>query len=387
MDTLPSPGNEAAAHGARVATHVHDLIAREGGAIGFDAYMDAVLYAPGLGYYSAGATKLGPDGDFTTAPEISPLFSRCLAHQWVQLHQVGLKDVLEVGAGSGRLAADFLVEAAAQGALPARYCILEVSAELRQRQRETLEALVPTFVERVVWLDKLPDAFDGLMLANEVLDALPVTRFRRGAGGVEELTVVADGNRFNWSARSATDNLAAALEDIERTLGSRLPEGFVSDVSLRAAPWVGALSATLQRGAILLIDYGMTRVEYYAPERDGGTLRCHYRHRAHDDPFVWPGLQDITAQVDFSAVAKAGVDAGLDLAGYTTQAHLLMGCGIEALMSEPVADERSQWIRAQQAQRLMLPGEMGERFKAIGFARGLDFPLRAFSVRDFSDRL
>lgn len=387
METLPPPGDEAAAHGDRVATLVHELIEKQGGAIGFDVYMDAVLYAPGLGYYSAGATKLGADGDFTTAPETSSLFSRCLAHQWAQLHVSGISEVLELGAGSGRLAADFLVESAAQGVLPSRYCILEVSAELRQRQRETLEALVPTFIDRVMWLDELPEAFEGLMLANEVLDALPVTRFRRRTDGVEEMTVIADGGRFGWNTRAAPEPLVVAVEAIEQALGERLPASFVSEVNLRVAPWIAALAAALHRGAVLLVDYGMSRAEYYASDRNGGTLRCHYRHRAHDDPFVWPGLQDITAQVDFTAVAAAGVSAGLNLAGYTTQAHMLVGCGIETLMSEPVADERSLWIRAQQAQRLMLPGEMGERFKAIGFTRGIDVPLCAFSIRDFSDRL
>lgn len=349
--------------------------------------MDTALYAPGLGYYSAGAQKLGPDGDFTTAPEVSPLFGRCLARQWAQLHEAGLQQVLELGAGSGRLAADFLVESSKLGVLPARYCILEVSAELRQRQQSLLEALVPTFIERIDWLDTVPQAFAGLVLANEVLDALPVTRFRRTGEAVEELTVVTADARFAWGNRVAPPALADAVIAVEHALGRQLHDGFVSDVNLRVGPWLASLAEALQRGAILLTDYGMTRAEYYAPERDGGTLRCHYRHRAHDDPFVWPGLQDITAQVDFSAVAEAGVAAGLALAGYTTQAHLMVGCGIDELLAEPVADERSQWIRSQQAQRLMLPGEMGERFKAIGFTRGLEPSLRAFSVRDFSDRL
>lgn len=387
MDTLPPPGDEAAAHGARVAAHLQDLLAAHGGVIGFDAFMEAALYAPGLGYYSAGAEKLGSDGDFITAPETSPLFGRCLARQWAQLQDAGLEQVFELGAGSGRLAADFLIESSKLDVLPTRYCILEVSAELRQRQQALLEALVPTFVERVEWLDALPSAFEGMVLANEVLDALPVSRFRRNGDRVEELTVVESGGRFGWGARDASQPLADAIRAIEGALGHRLHDGFVSEVNLRVAPWLASLGAPLQRGAMLLIDYGMTRPEYYTSERDGGTLRCHYRHRAHDDPFVWPGLQDITAQVDFSAVAEAGVAAGLDLAGYTTQAHLLVGCGIDELLAEPVADERSHWIRSQQAQRLMLPGEMGERFKAIGFTRGLDLPLRAFSVRDFADRL
>jgi SAM-dependent MidA family methyltransferase len=387
MQSLPQPGPDAEAHGARVIEHLDRLIDTAGGALPFVDYMDAVLYAPGLGYYSAGAHKFGAAGDFVTAPEVSPLFGRCIARQYAQVHGEGLDAVLEIGAGSGRLAADLLLETAAMGIAPRRYAILEVSADLRKRQRETLEALAPGFVDRVQWLEALPDAFDGFVLANEVLDALPVHRFRRTASGVEELTVVRGGQRFGWGARAAPAALREAVVALESELGHTLPDGFVSDINLRLAPWLASLAAMLQRGAMLFIDYGMSRAEYYAAERDGGTLRCHYRHHAHDDPFVWPGLQDLTAQVDFTAVAEAGLAAGLELAGYTTQAHMLIGCGLETLLAEPVTDERAMWVRSQQAQRLILPGEMGERFKAIGFTRGLDVPLCAFAVRDLRDRL
>lgn len=387
MSKLPQPEPAALEHGARVAEHLGRMLDEAGGAIPFVEYMDAALYAPGLGYYSAGSHKLGEGGDFVTAPEISPLFARCLAHQYAQLHAEGLNHILEIGAGSGRMAADLLVEAAAQGYLPERYSILEISADLRARQRDTLEALAPGLIDRIEWLDRLPEVFEGFVVANEVLDALPVHRFQRSDDGVLEAMVLRDGKRFGWSTRPADAVLADAVANIEQDLGRRLPAGFVSEVALRTQAWVGSLAAMLQRGAILLIDYGMTRSEYYTPERDGGTLRCHYRQHAHDDPFMWPGLQDITAQVDFTAVAEAGMSGGLELAGYTTQAHLLLGCGLERLLEEPLADERAGWVRSQQAQKLVLPGEMGERFKAIGFTCGMDIELAAFSFRDLRDRL
>ena len=381
---LPPPDADAAAHGARVAAHVAARIDAAGGAISFADYMDAVLYAPGLGYYSAGSRKLGADGDFVTAPEVSPLFARALAAQFAA---VGLGAVLELGAGSGRFAADALVELAQLDALPERYSILEVSAELRARQRATLEALAPALLDRVEWLEVLPTAFTGTVFANEVLDALPVERFRRTADGVEQLTVVRDGARFGWGGRPAPPALADAIARLEADLGTRLPPGFVSDLNLQLGPWLAAIARSLARGVVLFVDYGMPRREYYAPQRDGGTLRCHYRQRAHDDPFVWPGLQDLTAQVDFTAVAEAGVAAGLEFAGYTTQAHLLIGCGLTRLLDEPLTDARAGLLRAQQARRLVQPEEMGERFKSIAFTRGVEAPLAAFSARDLSDRL
>ncbi|MEX0900702.1 MAG: SAM-dependent methyltransferase [Gammaproteobacteria bacterium] len=385
---LPTPDSEAAAHGVRVAAHVGELIDTAGGAIPFADYMEAVLYAAGLGYYSAGSEKFGAAGDFVTAPELSPLFARALGSQFAALHRAhGLTQLLELGAGSGRFAADALVELARIDALPERYLMLEVSADLRARQRATLEALAPALLDRVEWLEALPAAFEGVVFANEVLDALPVERFRRTSAGVEQITVIRDGAAFGWGARAAPADLERAVAALEDDLGASLPSGYVSEINLRVGPWLAALSSALARGVMLFVDYGMSRREYYAADRDGGTLRCHYRHRAHDDPLVWPGLQDLTTQVEFTAVAEAGVAAGLGFAGYTTQAHLLIGCGLEALLAEPVPDDRARWLRAQQAQRLTMPAEMGERFKAIGFTRGVDAPLAAFAVRDLRDRL
>lgn len=382
---MPPPDADAAAHGARVAEHVARLVADHGGALPFSEYMDAVLYAPGLGYYSAGSHKLGEGGDFTTAPEISPLFGRCVAAQLADAGAGG-GSVLEVGAGSGRLAADALIELARIGESPARYLILELSADLRARQRATLEALAPAMLSRVEWLDVLPVAFSGTVFANEVLDALPVERFRRTAAGVDELVVAQDGSRFAWAARPAGAELERAVSAIEDEAG-RLPDGFESEVCLRLRAWLASFAAMLTEGTLLFIDYGMPRREYYSPARSGGTLRCHYRQRAHDDPFVWPGLQDITAQVDFTAVAAAGAEAGLDLAGYTTQAHFLIGCGLAGFIEEPLRDERARMLRSQQAAQLTMPDGMGERFKAIAFTRGTAAPLRGFSVRDLSGRL
>ncbi len=385
MHGLPPPDADSAEHGARVAAHIGGLIHAAGGALGFAEYMNAALYAPGLGYYSAGSRKFGEQGDFVTAPEISPLFARCIARQYAELDR--LDTVLEFGAGSGRFAADFLVECARLGVLPERYSILEVSAELRTRQRDTFEALASPLLDRIEWLDTLPGSFEGFVFANEVLDAVPVDRFRRTEDGVEELTVVRNGSSFAWGARPATPELTGAVAAIERDIEARLAPGHESEVCLRLPAWMGSLADSMTHGVALLVDYGMSRREYYSAERERGTLRCHYRQRAHDDPFVWPGLQDITAQVDFTAVAEAGTRAGLEFAGYTTQAHLLLGCGLDGLLAEPISDERTRVLRGQQAKRLTLPEEMGERFKAIGFSKDHDAPLAAFSVRDLSDRL
>lgn len=382
---MPPPDADAAAHGIRVAEYVTQRVADHGGTLPFSEYMDAVLYAPGLGYYSAGSHKLGRGGDFTTAPEVSPLFGRCVAAQLAEAGSAG-GEVLEVGAGSGRLAADALIELARTGALPARYSILELSADLRARQRATLEALAPAALPRLEWLDALPVAFNGIVFANEVLDALPVERFRRTATGVEQCVVVHEAGRFAWDFQPAGAELTRAVAAIEEEIG-RLPNGFESEVCLRLRPWLASLAEMLAGGTLLFIDYGMSRREYYSADRSKGTLRCHYWQRAHDDPFVWPGLQDITAQVDFTAVAEAGTAAGLELAGYTTQAHFLIGCGLAEFMEEPLPDERAAVLRSQQAARLTMPGEMGERFKVMAFTRGPVQPLRGFSVRDLSARL
>ncbi|HEY5790902.1 MAG TPA: SAM-dependent methyltransferase, partial [Gammaproteobacteria bacterium] len=331
---LPEPDADALAHSARLAALVRAEIARAGGALPFDRFMELALYAPGLGYYSAGARRFGSAGDFVTAPELSPLFGRCLAAQAAELlDAVGGGELLELGAGRGTLAADLLLELEALGALPARYLVLELSGSLRAEQRATLAARAPHLLPRVRWLDGPPAAgFRGLMFGNEVADALPVSRFRVTAGAVAEAHVSADGAGFGWAWQPAAAPLAARVAALLDEVGP-LPDGYTSELCLRLAPWLGDLAGRLARGALLLVDYGYPRREYYHPQRADGTLQCHYRQRAHADPLRLLGLQDLTAHVDFTAVAEAGVAAGLQLAGYTSQAWFLFGCGLERLLA------------------------------------------------------
>jgi SAM-dependent MidA family methyltransferase len=338
-----------------------------------------------LGYYVAGSRKFGAEGDFVTAPEISPLFGRALARQSAQVLAETGGDILEFGAGTGTMAADILLQLAADERLPAHYFILELSPELRARQHDTLSVRAPDLLERVQWLDGLPARFSGVVLGNEVLDAMPVQRFRLAGEGVEEAFVVVAGDGFDWQWRpAASPGLVEAVTAIRQAVPG-LADGYVSEINLRLSPWLSALAGVLQRGAVLLVDYGYSGTEYYHPERHGGTLICHFRHRAHDNPLILAGLQDITANVDFSAVARAGEAAGLSLAGYSTQAHFLIGCGLDELLAE--ADPADHLGLVQGVKQLTLPSAMGERFKVIGFTRGLDLPLRGFAMRNLGDRL
>ncbi|ROR34521.1 class I SAM-dependent methyltransferase [Inmirania thermothiophila] len=384
---LPPPSPEAAAHSARVRERIAVEIEAAGGAIPFRRYMELALYAPGLGYYMAGTEKLGPGGDFVTAPEVSPLFAACLARQVAEvLERLGGGEVLELGAGSGRLAAGLLAALERLGAAPARYRILEVSGELAARQRAHLAAALPAWRERIVWARGLPEAgFRGVVIANEVLDAMPVERFERTAEGVVELGVRRRGEGFAWTALPPAEDLAAAVAGIEAACG-RLPAGYRSERNPQLAGWVAALGEILEAGVVLLVDYGYPRCEYYHPERADGTLRCHYRHRAHDDPFLLPGIQDITAHVDFTAVAEAAVAAGLEVAGYTTQAQFLLATGLAELAAE-AADALTRARRAAEVKRLVMPSEMGEAFKVMALARGIEGPLGGFALRDLRGRL
>ncbi len=381
---LPAPTDAALAHSRRVAAFIAEEIRAAGGWIDFAQFMDLCLYAPGLGYYSAGSAKFGPSGDFVTAPEISPLFARCLARACLPyLSGAADRVIVEVGAGTGRLAADLLDALAALGLRRVRYLVLEVSADLRERQRATLQQRSAQVLERVQWLDTLPaDPVDGIFIANEVADALPVSRFSVGADGVLAQGVMATGEGFGWAAQPAPAALARAVGAIEAGLDARLARGYCSEVSLRLPPWIAALGAALREGILLVCDYGMSRREYYHPQRSAGTLTCHYRHRAHADPFLYPGLQDITAWVDFTALAEAGVACGLAIAGYATQAHFLMDAGLQAELAAASDARGAPDLRlVQQAKTLLLPGEMGERFKVMALARGAG-AMPGFGIRD-----
>jgi SAM-dependent MidA family methyltransferase len=386
---LPAPEPDAAAHSERLQQAIRAEMAQRGGAVPFSRFMELALYAPGLGYYAAGARKFGAAGDFVTAPELSPLFGRCIARQCREVLARTGGNVLEFGAGSGAMAADVLAELERLQALPERYCILEPSPDLRQRQRQRIAERVPHLQQRVQWLDRLPEpGFRGVVLANEVLDAMPVERFCIGDHGVEASYVSWHEGRATAEFRPAEPALADAVANLQRSLSEPLTAGYVSEINPMLGPWLGALGDCLAEGLVLLIDYGYPRREYYHPQRDGGTLLCHYRHRAHDDPLVLIGLQDITASVDFTAVAEAALDAGLAVAGYTTQAHFLIGSGLDQLVADSDAtDMRAHLELARQVKLLTLPGEMGERFKVMALTKNFEHPLAAFAVRDLRGRL
>ena len=358
-------------------------LASAGGWLSFERFMELALYAPGLGYYSAGAVKLGPGGDFVTAPETSALFGGCIARQCAPVLAATGGEILELGAGTGALAAAVLTSLDAQRSLPARYAILEVSADLAARQRARLGALAPHLRERVVWLDELPRSkLAGVILANEVADALPVRRFTLRAGAVHELGVAcgADGS-LQIAERPADAALAAACAGLFGDPPRGLPDGYTSEINLRLAPWIATLGERLERGVLLLIDYGLPRAHYYHPQRSAGTLRCHYRQRAHDEPCSNLGLQDITAWLDFTRVAEAGAEVGLEVGGFTTQAALLLALGLEQAVAA-AADTVQRARLAGEARRLVMPEEMGEAFKAMALTRGYDAPLAGFALQD-----
>jgi SAM-dependent MidA family methyltransferase len=374
LSHLPAPSAAALAHSERLRQLIAGEISAGGGWISFARYMELALYAPGLGYYSAGAAKLGADGDFTTAPELGALFARTLARQAAQVLRDGVDDIVEFGAGSGRLARDLLMELAALDCLPQRYLILETSADLRQRQQQILRRDLPQHVHRVAWLDALPAALNAVIIGNEVLDAMPVHMVTVGGAGIDECGVTLGEETFAWRARPA----AAKLREIAHGLG--LPPGYTTEINLAARSFIHTLGATLERGVILLIDYGFPAREYYHPQRSSGTLMCHYRHHAHDDPFCLTGLQDITAHVDFSAVASAALESGLNVLGYANLAQFLINCGItDVLAATPAADTAAYLPLAAQAQKLLSPAEMGELFKVIALGKKCQRPLAGFA--------
>ena len=382
---LPVPDDHALTHSRRLADRIRAVIRGEGGAISFSRYMELALYEPGLGYYSAGARKFGEAGDFITAPELSPLFSRCVARQCLEiLDIVAGGSLLEIGPGSGVMACDILLALEQLGRLPATYLMLETSADLRERQRALVRERIPRLARKVMWLDSLPEqTFDGLVLGNEVLDALPVDRIVIDGKEIRELAVVSDQDGFTWRARPLTAPLRSFVDGLFAGAVPDLPPGYVIEINSRLGPWLAALSEKLRRGIMLFFDYGWPRRDYLHPQRSDGTLLCHYRHRRHQDPFLYPGLQDITAAVDFTLVAEAAADAGMTVSGYTTLAHFLMGCGLEQAM----ASERDQAESARQARILTLPGEMGENVKVIALAKAVDMALCGFRFFDQRRRL
>ncbi len=391
--TLPEPNEQEQAHSQRLQRRIAEVIDDAGGWISFARYMEMALYEPGLGYYVAGRQKFGAAGDFVTAPEVSSLFSSCLARQCAEVlqQQASAACVLELGAGSGVMAADVLLQLEQLDCLPDHYYILELSAELMARQRATLEEKVPHLVGSVRWLQALDGLqLHGVVLANEVLDAMPVSCFSAYPDRVVERGVTLGQNGFSWQDRTADDELRGRVEVLRRSQDvGPWPSPYHSEINPQLSGWVAMLSEHLAAGLILLIDYGYPRADYYHPQRSEGTLLGYYRQRALEDPFWLPGLQDITASVDFTAVAEAGIEAGLELAGYTTQAWFLMANGLETLYQTALekADERQRLMLSKQIKLLTLPAEMGERFQVIGFSRGLEAPPQGFLMQDYSQRL
>lgn len=366
MPSLPEP--QALEHSARLQSLISRAIADNGGWIPFSDYMRLALYAPGLGYYSAGAVKFGEAGDFVTAPEISPLFGRTLARfasHWLPERQA----ILELGAGSGKLARDILDE------IPGvSYFILEVSADLRSRQEETLKGLP------VTWLDALPESFEGVIIANEVLDAVPFHVVCWKEEGIVERGVCLEQGRLAWRDVPLEEG---RLHEAAKAIDVR--PGYVSEIQLEARALVSRLGRILKKGAMLFIDYGFGRREYYHPQRYQGTLMCHYRHRAHGDPFYLPGLQDITTHIDFSAIAEAGIDAGLEFIGYASQANFLINCGILELLGRVSPEDPQIYLPLSSGlQKLVSPSEMGELFKVMAFCRGERAASSCFSLGDIS---
>jgi len=357
---------------------------KQKGPLPFVRFMEQALYAPGLGYYSSGQQKFGKDGDFITAPELSPLFSRCLAYQ-CQPILLALNDpiIFEFGAGSGIMAVDILLTLETLGCLPKQYWILELSAELKNRQQTLFKKRAPHLLPIVHWLTTLPDTpYEGIVLANEVLDAMPVNKFRWESDKLQEAAIDYQAEQFVWHWDVASAPLKKAVEKLEVTFES----GYESEINLFINGWIKSISTHLSRGVVLAIDYGFPRREYYHPERSMGTLMCHKQHRSHTDPLQWVGSQDITAHVDFTAVAEAAVENDFDVAGYTHQAAFLIDCGVTHHL-EKIEDEIDRFNASNQVKQLTLPSEMGELFKVIALAKHFDDELLGFQTLNQLERL
>jgi SAM-dependent MidA family methyltransferase len=369
--SLPAPDQDALAASQALQRHIAEEIEQQGGAIPFSRFMELALYAPRLGYYSGGAAKLGQAGDFTTAPEITPLFGASLAGVAAAIIAQSAPNIIEFGAGTGKLARDVLTALTKQGVQVESYTIIDLSGELRARQQDMLRDF-----PQVRWVDALPASFSGVVLANEVLDAMPVELVLKTAHGWRrQMVTVADG-AFAWVQAEAAP---ALLEHILRQVpeADSLPEGYLTEVHPVACGFMASLATLFEggKGAALLVDYGFPAHEFYHPQRDTGTLMCHYRHHAHPEPFFLPGLQDITAHVDFTAMALAAQDAGLEVLGYMNQASFLLAAGIGDLLLQTDPEDALRYLpQARAVQKLVAPSEMGELFKVLAVGRGVLLP-------------
>lgn len=390
QDAFPPPDKGSMIYSKKLTAYLKQLIKNHGGEIGLDKFMSAVLYEPGLGYYSTGLCKFGADGDFITAPEISPIFSYCLARQCAEvLVDISEPIILELGAGSGKMAKDIITELSRLDCLPEQYWILEVSADLKRRQQNLLKKELPSFYARFIWLDELPkEPFSGLILANEVLDALPVKRFKKSANTFKEMKIGLIKDQFNWVESDFDFEELKLLENLENNLPDVFPEQYVSEYNFNLASWLPSLTSCFKKGLLLFIDYGYTEKDFYHYERCKGTLLCHYRHLAHDDIFSYIGLQDITSSVNFTALADIAYKAGLNVDGYTTQAYFLAACDLnEFILGNETIDIKEQLKITQQIHMLTMPDNMGEKFKVMALTRDFNKALKGFSIIDQSSRL
>jgi len=392
--TLPVPDEFALKLSQNLREKIRLAILENNGSISFEQYMQMALYEPALGYYSAGSSKFGEQGDFITAPELSSIFSRCLAKQCQQvLLEISSGCILELGPGTGVMAIDILRELERNNVLPSIYYMLEPSADLRQRQQQRVKNEIPHLEERIIWLEHLPEKMiEGVILANEVIDAMPVKRIVFDHE-IEEYAVTCESEssgqiRFQWVNKKFDQKSMNIVQELLDTLKETLPTPYTTEINFYLKPWLNSLNDILDKGLILISDYGYPRQEFFHPQRHAGTLICHYRHHAHDDPFLYPGLQDITASVDFTAVAEAAVDIGLHVSGFTTQAHFLIACGLDEIVSDHDSDDVANKVEiTHQVSRLTMPGEMGEKFKFIGLTKSLDIQLKGFDFIDQRARL
>ena len=380
-NNLPIPDSIAQQHSEHLLTHIKQAISKAGGKISFADYMQLCLYAPGLGYYSAGSHKLGGKGDFTTSPEISSLFSRTLAQHIIDVfQQIESKDILEFGAGSGKMAIDILLELESHNSLPEHYYIIEVSADFQQRQRQAIRLSIPHLIDKVIWLESLPTDFIGVVLANEVCDAMPVHCLHFNNGTVKERYIENVDNRLQWCESELSQvDLIRHAEEITPLITNR--DDYFTEVNLAAESWLASLASTLQQGAIFIIDYGYSKTGYYHPERNSGTLMCYYQHQGHDNPLILQGLPDITAHIAFTALAQVAFDNSLQVAGFQSQADFLLAGGITELNTTET-DAFDTLKTATEIKQLTLPSEMGENFKVLSLTKDLEQILAKVQLGD-----
>lgn len=389
--SLPEPHDDDKARSQELTDKIRRHLKRHHN-LSFADYMRLVLYTPNLGYYTNGLPKIGLEGDFITAPEVSPIFSRCLARQAQQvLSQLAQPNIIEFGAGRGLMARDILLELDKLEQPLEHYFIIELSADLKQRQLETLQTLPNSLFNKVVWLSALPSTpLEAVVLANEVLDAMPFERLRLEPAQASKAFVKwnDESAAFEWDYQPITEPLLQKLANkLLQQIGEPSERGYHTEINLNIVPWLHSIDDFLKAGLVLLIDYGYPRQEFYQAARHMGTLRCHYQHRAHSNPFFYPGLQDITAHVDFTAVAEAAYNSHFKLTGYTTQAHFLMSTGLMEMAADMDAPITEQLKIAQQIKTLTMPDEMGENFKVMALSKQFDEALIGFKMRDLRHQL